>query len=393
MSISRQAALESIYRKKFNSDFDWSEPKLTTFRQELIEFCTTSSGPKISEVMLRKWLPAAEVGKASDAKLRQEGVAFLDHFIQTNLITTEDERVQYLTAPSAESRLKGFIDRNPVDTSDSSHVSHAHGLDRSNLIKMLFRHSTFSAEELDIFLSAIYPTHGNARLADIAYFLAFRYSTTENRIMASFLAILTPEQNALGFYSYAHFVEAQDDHGNTMSTETRGVVLNLPKATYFLGSTERDAPKTIANFELLATDRDTLALKGQVLPALGMSSAAVWQPVIARYALLRLGTRSSLGVALSSREIKPQHIKTGELGQYIANVLTKMGSMKCNFDKKLTNKKFIADQIISKINNCPLAYRDKWIKDSKTMSSKLKPAIKTGEISIDGAIEIFGPRP
>ena len=241
-------------------------------------------------------------------------------------------------------------------------------LARSKFFDVVFRNITESREEQQIFFPTVFNAKNNLDLlsyANTAYYHLFRYSTLEGKILKSFLAILTPAENKLGFFSFAHIAKGgmtSDDHYNRIKKVTRGIIVNLAPATYFIGRTLRDNSQNVSNFEMMAIERDTLLASRPVIHALVMSSAAVNQPIIARAVLVRIGDRLSFGKKIDDEMAAPTEFEDEKLLSIINHDLGTMTDRGLKVDLSITDSKDleiharVLERLIRQgINNIPRA--------------------------------------
>jgi hypothetical protein len=189
----------------------------------------------------------------------------------------------------------------------------------SIMYSVLLKNARQSAEEQEVFTYSLFQnTEYNAEYDNSAYFVAFRQSTQSDKMIKSFVAVLSPAENGLGFFSYVHILVGAT---NQIVKTSRGFISHLPPATYFVGVTWRPEYKDPRNYEIIAFERDTFNSARWLLYGMTMGSAAVNQPIIARTVLLRIGDRRSLGRKLTHSDIDPTEFKVDEIDSVIENLM------------------------------------------------------------------------
>jgi hypothetical protein len=257
----------------------------------------------------------------------------------------------------------------PKRTAEADNLLEPDALARSKLFDVMFRYIAESREERQIFFPNVFNVSSSSDLLDYAnaaYYHVFRYSTLEGKILKSFLAILTPAQNKLGFFSFAHIAKGgmtSDDQYNRIKKVTRGIIMHLAPATYFIGRTSRDnSPTNTSNFEMMAIERDTLLAGRPVIHALVMSSAAVDQPIVSRAVLVRIGDKISIGKEIDDTVAAPTEFEDEKLLSIIIHDLKAMTDKGIKVDLTITDSKDletharVLERLIRQgINNIPRA--------------------------------------
>lgn len=327
--------------------------------------------------------------------LRGRSLAFIHSYLdliheRKQIANGQDARWQNLRARVQEA-MATFPARRP-GVSQTGNRS----LARSKFFEYTFDKIAESSEERDIFVSHMFNMHDAVNLASYAnttYYVGFRYSTLEGRILKSFLAVLSPAENKLGFFSFAHVAKG-DARYSDLKKVTKGLVLNLPPATYFLGRTLRDDAATVSNFEMMTIERDTFLANRPVLHALLMSSAALNQPIVSRMVLVRVGDRLTLKKKLSDAELKPVEFDDGELANQVKDLLGICADIGAPIPLKTTNSRTLIEQrgalealIREGINNIPRPALVRAVRENLRSRKKRPTPIS------DGAIEVWGQEP
>jgi hypothetical protein len=271
------------------------------------------------------------------------------------------------------------------------------GLAKSKFFEYVFDKVSESNEEREIFSSRIFGLSNTADIgvyANTAYYAGFRYSTLEGRIVQSFLAVLAPGDNKQDFVSFVHVVKG--DHKHDVKKVTKGIVINLAPATYFLGRTLRDDAATVSNLEVITIERDTLLAKAPVLHALIKSSAAVNQPIVARMVLVKIGDRIGMARKVNDSDFETAEFDDHLLSARIKSLLRKSQNIgqparkneaksRSKGDKAAVIEKLVRDGM----NNIP---RPALI---RAIRVNLKSRKRRPLPSNEGAIEVWGrePRP
>jgi len=246
---------------------------------------------------------------------------------------------------------------------------------------------------------------------DLSFFLMYRHSTNHGSILKSFLVCQKPDPKLLNHYGFNHFIWGGEGKGfaSHIYRECEGIILKFDKAYYFFGynfavsankrrnpteyerlrAPSREQPNGIG---MLAIEYDDLNLRPGLFGGVTMTLAAAQQPVVARVALLHLGTRSGLGVTLSDHLVEPTELYPRQLADDLWKVVDKIKKLGCKrFGSHLyplvTAKEWgkrgasnLAHEILGMIDNTP-AWESKNARNISHSDRKLRGR---------GAIETFG---
>lgn len=192
----------------------------------------------------------------------------------------------------------------------------------------------------------------------VMYFLTYRYSTTGGNILKGFLVVKQHPGTGFGRFRFSHFIWGGPENIHIFR-ETHGLMLACEKAYYFLGvgvsvsGDKRDpafrrsreyrelrAEPPVQTFELSTIEYDEFELKEVVLSGLTMASAARHQPVVARLALLYLGTDRELSHELLDNEVVPTEIPFESWQEDLLTTLRRLTELGvAGFDRRLGFKK------------------------------------------------------
>ena len=190
------------------------------------------------------------------------------------------------------------------------------------------------------------------------YFLTYRYSTTGGNILKGFLVVKQHPGASFGRFRFSHFIWGGPENVHVFR-ETHGLMLACDKTYYFLGFgisisgdkhdpafrrsreyRELRAEPNIQTFELATIEYDEFDLKEVVLSGLTMASAARHQPVVARLALLYLGTDRELSYELMDHEVVPTELPFESLQDDLLATLRRITELGVTgFDHRLGFKK------------------------------------------------------
>jgi hypothetical protein len=175
---------------------------------------------------------------------------------------------------------------------------------------------------------------------DESYYIAYRYSTTDKQILKIFVVVKKPIPGTSRQYSFLIFVRGGESEAHA-TRESQGIILRYDASYYFLGysynvADNRDrASDPVAHEKrrahakshprsliTVAVEYLDIGLDRGLFPALTISTAAQNQPIIARVAVLHLGTRFSLGRQISHEEIDPTQLAPDKIAQDLCNIVT-----------------------------------------------------------------------
>jgi hypothetical protein len=243
---------------------------------------------------------------------------------------------------------------------------------------------------------------------DQSYYLVYRYSTNNGSVMKSFLVIQKPLREVRRIHVFNHFVWSGQEisYMSHIFRECEGFVLKLAKSFYFLGydytvpvdkrrepelyRRERVSSKWLPNgISVLSFEYDDILRYPGLFPGLTMTVAGMAQPVIARVAMLHVGTRQLLGRAISDYQVAPSELAFKDVPADLQSTIKNLQDLGCRrfgitLDEHIHQTendeelgRALASQILLMIDNFP-AWENK------------KPAKKRGSLAARGAIETFG---
>lgn len=245
---------------------------------------------------------------------------------------------------------------------------------------------------------------------DQSYYLLYRYSTNNGGIIKSFLAVQKPIKSLRNFHMFKHFIWGGEEpiYMSHIFRECEGFILRLQKAFYFLGYNytvpvdkrrdpdlyrrERIAAKWSLNgIGMIAIEYDDVNASPGLFGGLTMTLAGVAQPIVARIAMLHLGTRQSLGRDLADHNVSLGEIPPHQLSQDLVSTVKQLNKIGCRrFGSVLDNYAIrseweemgadkLATHILRMIDNTP-----SW----ELLNSKREGSNEKSEGQ--GAIETFG---
>lgn len=139
---------------------------------------------------------------------------------------------------------------------------------------------------------------GAAAAMPISNYVMYRYSTRRGEIVKSFLAILSPDVNDLGCYSFTHVYGPADSNSRRIS---RGAIIGFQRSIYFLagGGMIVERGSTVAplsrGLKAFGVPHSAFAPDHRLLTGLMLSNSLSWHPVVARFAMMHVGFSSRLG--------------------------------------------------------------------------------------------------
>jgi hypothetical protein len=178
---------------------------------------------------------------------------------------------------------------------------------------------------------------GKSEGIDQSYYVIYRFSTTSKLIVKSLIKINTPN-NQSDSYSFNHFVwcgrNAPSGHQSVVKTpiyrECEGVIAKFETSYYMIGynftvpinrlanpskyhelrNKKRERPSGIG---VLAIEYESIRQNPGLFSGLTMTLAAHDQPIVARVAILHLGTESAFGRKIDDEIVLPGELKISEL--------------------------------------------------------------------------------
>lgn len=247
--------------------------------------------------------------------------------------------------------------------------------------------------------------------ADETYYVVYRHSTDNGAIVKSFLVVQTPQKAATMNWGFNHFVQGGPDFHPEVSRISEGVVLSFASSYALLGySYDVDAlafktlnpadrapyRSDVRGIELIAIEETDVKNAKQLFGAVTQTQAASGQPVIARVALLYVGSSSTLRRPISHLSVNPTELSDAtletDIEETIAN-LRKSGRLPGSLlDIKRTDGRAfkrqvasLAARILAMIDNIPA-----WEVSPRNRTPSTKPSGR-------GAIETYSrqgrPRP
>lgn len=224
---------------------------------------------------------------------------------------------------------------------------------------------------------------------DASYYVMYRYSTNRGDVLKSYIEFRTPDDGSNTF-SFNHCIwGGRDPHllsidsmNSHIFRETEGAIAKFDTSYYLIGyhfnvpvnkrehlgryniirNKRRERPEGL---EFIAIEYDTIRQNPGLMSGLIMTLAANQQPVIARVALLHVGTRTGLGVAISDETIRPKELSGTDLADDLVAMVDTIrdvgiASMSeflqiltsdCSWGE--TGARSLADAILNYIDNTP----------------------------------------
>jgi hypothetical protein len=250
--------------------------------------------------------------------------------------------------------------------------------------------------------------------SDQSYYLVYRYST-EGGVIKSFLVCKQPEGGEDNF-TFVQFLRgertSEDGAIPIVFRENVGIILKCPKSYYWLGYNytvpvyKRDdhyanlrirAKLESTGIEVIVVEYDDLVIDKGLFPGLMTTVAALHQPVIARVAILHLGTKKSLGRYLTDEVTTPKELKADCVSTDLRSIIGRMQEIGCKRfgrildlairedDWKDRGANNLTKRILRMINNMPA-----WEENRNKENQNKEPS------HARGAIETFSslyPRP
>jgi hypothetical protein len=248
-----------------------------------------------------------------------------------------------------------------------------------------------------------------ASLFDFSYYLMYRHSTNHGDILKSFLVVKKADPRVSKHFAFNHFIWGGHPVNKHIFRECEGVILKFEKSYYLIGynfvvkadkrrypkqyADMRDAAKETPNgMGVLSVEYGDVDASPGLFPGLTITLGAGHQPVMARAALLHIGTRSGLGCQVSDVDVLPDEIQPNRVAGDLMDIVGRLGDMgaaKLGADLRdvVVNGKpdraraaKLADRIVGMIDNLPA-----WEKTRRRRKGD-------PELRARGAIESYGER-
>lgn len=316
-----------------------SQEQMNALQRELKRFRRTVQNPP-SEQAITNWF------SSSNARpVRSTSLAFLYAYVASNVAR---DKLSSVEAQNLYDEVQKFL--------GSGHV-----LPGSQLQPIQSRREQFLMAMIDIVLARgrrparrelddfFYPSPEgySADQQDESYYVMYRYSTTEGAILKTFMVCKKPQRDFSEYFSYLTFIHGGEHFFPDVVRESTGVILKYENCYQFFGynyklpSNRRADPtgygqrRVIAKsdpraLETIAIEYADLDLERGLFPGLTMTMAASSQPIIARVALLHLGTHRSLGRRLSDEDVKPTELPSSQLNTDLRQMVARLHSLDCS---------------------------------------------------------------
>jgi hypothetical protein len=164
---------------------------------------------------------------------------------------------------------------------------------------------------------------------DQSYYFLYRFAST-GRVIRTFVVFKRPQPQLVSSFTFVTFMRSDPDRFSDWHRESEGLVSKWEWSYQLIGfsyrtnsifvddpeqnvAARRDAKKRPRHIELYAFEYAEIDLEPGLFSGVTFTSAASNQPVVARVAMLHLGTSSSLGKVLSHKEAKPRVFDPEEL--------------------------------------------------------------------------------
>jgi hypothetical protein len=181
---------------------------------------------------------------------------------------------------------------------------------------------------------------------DFSYFLVYRHSSNHGSILKSFLVLQKPDPEIFNDYGFNHFIWGGKPFNDHIFRECEGAILKLEKSYYLLGynfsvpANKRENPKNYQmhresskrkpnGMGLMAFEYSDVEANPGFFGGVTMTLAASHQPVLARVALLHLGTRSGFEKEISDSDVQPTELFTRDLAKDITETIARLKQLKC----------------------------------------------------------------
>jgi hypothetical protein len=303
-----------------------------------------SSDAQISSPAIDNWF-----NDSGATPYKTGSIAFLHGYLIANIKPAPEHRDLY---DSLESSL-----RPPKNRPHSRPV--AHSLREGNLYvvgminTILDRGRRSDRNEIDDFF---YCSPDNTVISekDHSFYVVYRYST-KARIVKEFLVCKRPQKDLSSSFSFLRFMRGDRNVLPELFRESEGVILKWETTYEFLGfnyrvsSDDTDEPaesvtrRMIAKsrpggVELMAFEYDEIGVEHGLFSGLAMTVGALNQPIVARVAMLHLGTVGSLGRGISHQDVQPTVFDVNGLANDLRSSVSRLQKLGCNkFAPKLNN--------------------------------------------------------
>jgi hypothetical protein len=225
-----------------------------------------------------------------------------------------------------------------------------------------------------------------------SYYIMYRFSTNNGSVLKTFLEVSNSVIDGKRIYTFKHSIWSSNDpkFSSNVFHECDGVIGRFEKSYYFAGlnykihinrhedsdryDKEKDSHKTLANgVGIITVEHSSIDRNHDLIAALTMTLADETQPVIARAAILRLGTKSRLKLALDGKLVEPTELDRDKISEDLKRLINRLkekgineGSLPAYLRGQLKDKqhwnsrgaKDLEKRIIEMIANLP-AWKDK----------------------------------
>jgi ribosomal protein L20 len=347
LTINGKTLLEEVASIRFGEKLKACDIKLM---KEMIGHLRNMDPKPIARQTILNWFYKENV------EIRREGaVAFIYDYVIRNvteeILGDEDRRRAYDQVLMFTSRKAKTYYDNFKSSEIRSHYnietqtdSHSNELASSILAVVSFNNMLNMNNEINDLFSAVGSSRGDE--FDQSYFLIYRHSTVNSAILKSFLVIKKPLKNGRGLFTFSHFVWGGLEFQPNIFKESQGVMLKMDKGYYWVGYNYRvhadkrnepseyafqrkEARKRALAIEVITAEYDEIQLSHGLFSGLTLTSAASNQPVVARLAMLHLGTRASLSQFVSDMMVLPSEISNDGLENDIIETVTRMREAGC----------------------------------------------------------------
>src|SRR5262249_7355645 len=154
-----------------------------------------------------------------------------------------------------------------------------------------------------------------------------------------------PQKNLSTSFSFLRFMRGDRNVLAELVRESEGVILKWETSYEFLGFSYRmpsddalgpdypgerlRAKLRPRGIELMAFEYAEIEIEHGLFSGLTMTTAAVNQPVIARVAMLHLGTVSLLGTNISDEDVQPTVFNVSDLAPDLRSLVARLQNIPC----------------------------------------------------------------
>lgn len=365
MSANRDNLLNQVYFVRYGSEeLPSSDSDRKIFFDELVSYRKTLVArglETVSVAALRNWL----LGTKRATPKRALAMSFLYgylHWVETaKRVTFSLDNAAERERKLEQEYLLAFLNSFKSTGDEVADKQVLTEIAKQGLVEELRLDIPFVARVKRILLSAahnkkrsdahdLFEGGNRSSQAETSYYLAYRYSTNCGNVMKLFITIERPDANFRSFCSFYLFsrglLRNNERGGKRIFRECEGIVLPFERAFYLVGYNYNVRVRTNVSqvgyqefrqrarqhpdgLGVIAVEYEDIDRSNGLIGGLIMTMAGENQPIVARLALLHLGTKSSLGMNVWDHQVLPWEGPSEEAGRDLQMTLDRVRGLGC----------------------------------------------------------------